>query len=58
MSGMFCVVTGIVLAMFGVGGIEQSLDNDGLIAGALVSSLGLMIMACGVMMLEQEEQNA
>ena len=57
-SGMFCFVTGLVLTAFGVGGIEQSLDNDGLLAGALFSTLGLMIMYCGVMMINEGERNA
>jgi hypothetical protein len=57
-SGMFCFTVGLVLTAFGVGGVEQSLDSEGLLAGAMVSSLGLMIMACGVMMLKEVDSLA
>lgn len=43
-TAMILLVTGIILTMFGVGGIEHSLDNQGLLAGVAASALGLLIM--------------
>jgi len=54
-SGMFCFIVGLLVTIFGVGGIEQSLDNSGLLLGALVSTVGLMIMGCGAMMIQNAE---
>ena len=55
-SGMFCVVAGIIITAFGVGGVEQSLDDVVMIEAALFSALGLMIMGCGVLMLQNAER--
>jgi len=52
---MFCFIVGLLVTIFGVGGIEQSLDNSGLLLGALVSTVGLMIMGCGAMMIQNAE---
>ena len=52
-SGMFCFITGLLVAAFGVGGIEQSMDNWGLADGVLVAAVGLLIMWAGTMMLRE-----
>ena len=40
---------GLLLTMFGVGGIEQSVENTALISSVLVSGLGLLIMWVGTL---------
>ena len=52
---MILFTLGFLITAFGVGGIEASMDNDGLIAGALVASIGLMTMACGVLQMRVDE---
>lgn len=46
-TAMILFVTGLVLTMFGVGGIEHSTDNAGLFAGIAASAVGLLIMYAG-----------
>jgi hypothetical protein len=53
-SGMFLLVSGILLTMLGIGGVEASVDNNAMYTGVLVLVLGQAVMACGVLMLEQE----
>jgi hypothetical protein len=48
-TAMILFVTGLVLTMAGVGGIEHSIDNAGLIAGIAASAVGLLIMYCGTL---------
>jgi hypothetical protein len=38
-----------------VGGIEHSVDNAGLIAGAAASAVGLLIMYCGTLAMKVNE---
>ena len=57
-SGMFCFAVGLLVTAFGVGGIEQSLDDQGLLLGALVSSVGLSIMWAGTLMLKEVDSPA
>lgn len=40
---------GLVLTMFGVGGIEQSVENTALISSVAVSVLGLALMYVGTL---------
>jgi uncharacterized membrane protein len=53
-AGMFLFITGLLLTMAGVGGIEHSITNDELISGLLASAVGLGIMYCGVLWLQRE----
>ena len=55
-SAMFLVVTGLLLTAFGVGGIEQSLDDQGLLAGVAVSLVGTLIMWAGTLGLRNSDQ--
>ena len=48
-ESFFLFITGLVLVMFGVGGVEQSLDDAGLMSGLAVSVVGLLIMWCGTL---------
>jgi len=49
---MFLVFTGIVLTMFGVGGVENSITDPEFFGSLAVSAVGLGIMYCGVLMLK------
>ena len=40
---------GLILTMFGVGGIEQSVENTALISSIAVSVLGLALMYVGTL---------
>jgi hypothetical protein len=44
---------GLILTMFGVGGIEQSITNTELLSSLAVSVLGLALMAVGVLALKR-----
>jgi hypothetical protein len=46
--GMIAVVAGIVGTMFGVGGVEASMDTQQLIASIGVAVTSLMLMYIGV----------
>ena len=54
-SGMFLLISGIILTMLGIGGVEASVDNNAMYTGVLVLVLGQAVMACGVLMSEQEK---
>ena len=55
-KAMFLVITGLIVTMFGVGGIEASLDTVGLLQGLFVSVVGLMTMGAGVLALNINTQ--
>ena len=55
-TAMFMVITGLILTLLGVGGIEASLDNVGLLQGVFVSVVGLMTMGVGVLALNINTQ--
>ena len=46
-GAMVCFTVGFFLTFGGVGTVEQSVDNAGLITGILVAVVGLLIMGCG-----------
>lgn len=48
-GAMFLVMVGLLTTGFGVGGVENSVDNLELLSGLLVSISGLAIMAAGVL---------
>jgi hypothetical protein len=54
-SALFLLVTGFFLTAFGVGGIESSLDDAGLLAGVAVSTVGLLIMWAGTLGLRRSD---
>ena len=53
-AGMFLFITGLILTMAGVGGIEHSITDEELLSGVLASAVGLGIMYCGVLWLQRE----
>jgi hypothetical protein len=54
-AAMFLVFTGLVLTLFGVGGVENSLTNTELLTAVAVSVVGLATMWCGVLGLRSAE---
>lgn len=52
-SGMFLFVTGLLLTLGGVGGIEHSITDEELLSGVIASVVGLGIMYCGVLWLQR-----
>jgi len=48
-ASMFVFMVGLLLTAFGVGGVEQSMDDMGLLYGVLVSAVGCAIMWCGTL---------
>jgi hypothetical protein len=41
------IIMGLILTMFGMGGVEHSTDNADMISATLVSIVGLMTMWAG-----------
>lgn len=52
--GMIAVITGIVGAGFGVGGVENSVDNVQLFQSIGVAVTSLFLMQVGVWMIKDE----
>ena len=48
-TGMLLIMLGLVLTMFGVGGVENSITDSELLAAVAVSALGLGIMWAGTL---------
>lgn len=48
-TGMFLLMLGLVLTMFGVGGVENSVTDTELLSSVAVSALGLGIMWAGTL---------
>lgn len=43
-TAMVVFMSGLVLTMFGVGGVEQSVEDTALLSSVAVSALGLLLM--------------
>jgi len=54
-QSMFLFTVGLLMTLGGVGGIETSMDNAGLIAGVLVSGVGLLVMWAGTLGLNSNQ---
>jgi nitrate/nitrite transporter NarK len=52
--GMVAIIVGIVGAMFGVGGVENSLNTQDLIASIGVAVTSLMLMYVGTLLVKEE----
>lgn len=48
-SQFFLIITGLLLTMLGVGGVENSLTDGELIQSVLVSAVGLALMWCATL---------
>ena len=53
--GMIAVILGIVGAMFGVGGVENSVTAQELVASIGVAVTSLMLMYAGVQLVKEAE---
>jgi high-affinity Fe2+/Pb2+ permease len=53
--GMTAIIAGIVGAMFGVGGVENSVTTEQLIASVGVAVTSLMLMYAGVQLIKAAE---
>jgi len=51
-SATFLMITGLLLTMGGVGGIENSITDTELATATLLSFLGCAVMWCGVRMMQ------
>jgi uncharacterized membrane protein len=56
MKTAFMIFTGIAVTMLGVGGVENSLTNVELLQALAVAVVGLGIMFCATLMIQQEQQ--
>lgn len=50
----FMFVTGLLLTMFGVGGIENSMTDSELLSALAVAVVGLGIFGCSALMIERK----
>lgn len=48
-SQFFLIITGLLLTMLGVGGVENSLTNTELLQSIAVSAVGLGLMWCATL---------
>ncbi len=55
-SAMFLVFTGLILTMFGVGGVENSVTDTELGSSVAVSLVGTLIMWAGTLGLRNSNQ--
>jgi hypothetical protein len=56
-TAMTLFITGLILTMFGVGGIEHSMDNAALFAGIAASAVGMLIMYAGTLAMRVNENS-
>jgi len=54
-QGMFVFVVGLILTMFAVGGVENSITNTELLTSVLVAATGLGCMFCGTVMIKRAD---
>ena len=54
-QGMFVFVVGLILTMFAVGGVENSITNTELLTSVLVAVTGLGCMFCGTVMIKRAD---
>ena len=54
-KGMFVFIVGLIVTMFGVGGVENSLNDVMLLGAVLISLGGLLIAWVGTVMIRQDE---
>ena len=55
-QGMFVFVVGLILTMFAVGGVENSITNTELLTSVLVAATGLGCMFCGTVMIKRADR--
>lgn len=52
-EAMFVFTVGLLMTFGGVGGIETSTDDAGLISGVIVSGVGLLVMWVGTLAMKR-----
>ncbi len=52
-QGMFVFVVGLILTMFAVGGVENSITDSELLQSLAVAVTGLGCMYCGTLMIKR-----
>lgn len=55
-AGFFVFITGLMMTMFGVGGIEHSITDPELALGTLVAVVGLLVMWSGTSLIKKESE--
>ena len=55
-AGFFMFMTGLVVTMAGVGGVENSIENSELLSALSAAVAGLGLMWAGVTMVKRSEQ--
>ena len=54
-SAMFLVAVGLLMALGGVGGVEQSIATIELVQSIAVALVGLAVMGCGVLAIKVQQ---
>ena len=54
-SAMFLVITGLVMALGGVGGVENSFETMDMVQSLLVALVGVCVMGCGVLAIKTQQ---
>jgi hypothetical protein len=54
-SAMFLVITGLIITMFGAGGIENSIETVNLLQSIAVAIVGLAVMGCGALAIRVQQ---
>jgi len=54
-SAMFLVITGLIITMFGAGGVENSIETVDLLQSIAVSIVGLAVMGCGALAIRVQQ---
>jgi len=58
-SAIFLIISGLIMTMGGLGGIETSINDEQMLSSGLFAILGLACMYCGsiaIRILESKEQ--
>jgi len=55
-QAMFVFVVGLILTMFAVGGVENSITNTELLQSLAVAVTGLGCMFCGTVMIKRADR--
>lgn len=54
-SAMFLTIVGLLMAMAGAGGVEQSITSVELLQSIVVAIAGLAVMGCGVLAIKVQQ---
>lgn len=54
-SAMFVFITGLLVTLGAVGGVENSVTNYELLDSVIVAVVGLAVMAVGTLMLKRQQ---